>query len=154
LGDFHLKTNSSGGSCPRKRATSLSEAELLKAGDCKARAYFLFQASIEECGLIDLLSNWATNVMRGEQFDEDRLSTVLRGRSERITVNHANSASLFVAIGPDGISTPKATVTPAMLTGIAGRNDKLLSNMADKLELALQWQKNVPLSGLVQSAVH
>ena len=79
-----------------RNATQLcKEAELLRNAGSFGRAVFLHQISMEECGKVDIIGEWATVLILGEEVDFRRMIRAIRSHEAK---NYANA---YYATVPD-----------------------------------------------------
>lgn len=71
------------------------EAELLRNAGSFGRAVFLHQISMEECGKVDIIGEWAIVLLLGEEVDLGRMTRAIRSHEAK---NHANA---YYATVPD-----------------------------------------------------
>jgi AbiV family abortive infection protein len=64
------------------------EGELLRKNGSLSRALFLHQISLEECGKIEIVGAWATNLLIGEGVDISKMTKAFRSHEAK---NYANS---------------------------------------------------------------
>jgi len=67
------------------------EASLLHSHGALSRALFLHQISLEECGKLEMLGNWAASLLMGFEVDLGKLSAALASHKAK---NYANAYML------------------------------------------------------------
>ncbi len=71
-----------------------NEACILHEQGALSRALFLHQISMEECGKIELIGGWTSNILMGEAVDIQRLSAAMASHKAK---NYANAYLLNVS---------------------------------------------------------
>jgi AbiV family abortive infection protein len=95
------------------------EAQLLANHGAIARAYFLHQISLEECGKIEMITAATTSILRGETIDMKRLAKAFRQHESK---NKSNA--YFLPTSADGNSAMESHDTAAAAAAFSAVRDE------------------------------
>jgi AbiV family abortive infection protein len=115
------------------------EADVLRRSGSMSRALFLHQISLEECGKIEIIGGWATNLLLGGEVDIPRMTKAFRSHEAK---NYANA--YFAKLTPQELDAREQKDTKRAVEAFERLQEKFHeeSNSAKNASLYVDFKDN------------